>query len=91
MGLLKMEKIFFLVFVLMMLKECRDQIYIVSHNLENTLEKIKFLVLLEQLIGYQKIDVIISKDSIRLMEARSNKERNRVVIKYRRQFQAKVI
>ena len=44
-------------------------LYIVSHNLENTLEKkIKFLVLLKQLIGYQKIDVIISKDSTRLIE-----------------------
>ena len=44
-------------------------LYIVSHNLENILEKkLKFLALLKQLIGYQKIDVIISKDSRRLIE-----------------------
>ena len=44
-------------------------LYIVSHNIDNRLEKkLEFLVSLKQKIGYQKIDVIIAKDTTRVIE-----------------------
>ena len=44
-------------------------LYIVKQNIKNRLEKkLEFLVSLKQKIGFQKIDVIISKDKSRTIE-----------------------
>jgi len=44
-------------------------LYIVDHNINNILEsKLEFLVSLKQKIGYQKIDLIVSRDKSRALE-----------------------
>ena len=49
-------------------------LYIDTQNIQNKLEKkLKFLTLLKQKIGDQKIDVIISKDKTRVIEQEAMK------------------
>jgi predicted nucleotidyltransferase len=49
-------------------------LYIDAHGTQNKLEKkLKFLTLLKQEIGDQKIDIIISKDKTRVIEQEAMK------------------
>ncbi|MEA3227935.1 MAG: nucleotidyltransferase domain-containing protein [Campylobacterota bacterium] len=45
-------------------------LYIVNHNIQSSLlkKKLEFLTNLKQKIGFQKIDLIISKDKSRVIE-----------------------